>query len=70
MKITLALLPTLIAIAGTILGAVLWFYPATPTGDLTNLSRIASVVVIALSLWASRLIPEYFTAIIFFLLAV
>ena len=69
MKITLALLPTLIAIAGTILGAVLWFYPATPTGDLTNLSRIASVVVIALSLWASRLIPEYFTAIIFFLLA-
>ena len=31
--------------------------------------RIASVVVIAVSLWASGVFPEYFTAIIFFFLA-
>ena len=62
------LLPSAVVLAGILLGAFLWFQ-TPPAGASADMMRIAAVVVIAVSLWASGAVPEYFTAIIFFFLA-
>ena len=68
MEKKVGLLPAAVTLAGIVLGAFLWFQPA-PAGAFPDMMRIAAVVVIAVSLWASGVVPEYFTAIIFFFLA-
>ena len=68
MKSPFSLLSHAVAIGGLLLGIWLWFQPP-PTEAMPEMMRIASVVVIAVSLWASGVFPEYFTAIIFFFLA-
>lgn len=57
-----------IAVIAAIASIVLWFTPA-PAGTPPEMMRVAAVVVVAVSLWATSVFPEYFTAIIFFFLA-
>lgn len=64
----IGVLPAAVAMAGIICGVFLWFQPA-PAGALPDMMKIAAVVVIAVSLWASGIVPEYFTTIIIFFLA-
>ena len=47
---------------------VIWFLPP-PDGAAPEMMRVAAVVLIAVALWATSVLPEYFTAIIFFFLA-
>ena len=68
MEKKIGLLPSAVVLAGILLGAFLWFQ-TPPAGASADMMRIAAVVVIAVSLWASGAVPEYFTAIIFFFLA-
>ncbi|MEE2996219.1 MAG: SLC13 family permease [Pseudomonadota bacterium] len=62
-------LSTAVTIIGIILGAFIWFQQP-PAGASPDIMRIAAVVVVAIALWAGGVVPEYFTAIIFFFLAV
>ncbi len=57
-----------IALIATAIGIVLWFMPA-PEGAPPEMMRVAAVVLVAISLWATSVLPEYFTAIILFFLA-
>jgi len=57
-----------IALLAVALSIFLWFQPP-PEGAPPQMMRVAAVVVIAISLWATSVLPEYFTAIIFFFLA-
>jgi len=68
MEEKIGILPAAVTVIGLVLGAFLWLQPA-PSGASPDMMRIAAVVVIAVSLWASGVVPEYFTAIIFFFLA-
>ena len=47
---------------------VIWYLPP-PDGAAPEMMRVAAVVLIAVALWATSVLPEYFTAIIFFFLA-
>lgn len=58
-----------IAVFSAIAGIALQFIPA-PDGVGPGLLPVAGVVVFAVGLWATGVVPEYFTAIIFLLLAV
>ncbi len=58
----------LIAALGVLGGIVVWFLPP-PAGASPQLMHVAGVVIVAVSLWATSAVPEYFTAIIFFFLA-
>ena len=58
-----------IALLGILSGTLIWVLPYF-SGTSTEISRVGAVVVVAVSLWASRIFPEYFTAIIFFFLAI
>ncbi len=58
----------LIATFGVLIGLIVWFLP-TPAGANPQLMPVAGVVIVAVSLWATSAVPEYFTAIIFFFLA-
>ena len=64
----ISFLSTAVTLAGVLLGTFLWFQEP-PVGASPEMMRIAAVVVVAVSLWASGVVPEYFTAIIFFFLA-
>tara|TARA_R110002110_G_scaffold74579_9_gene197351 strand:- start:9330 stop:10718 length:1389 start_codon:yes stop_codon:yes gene_type:complete len=57
-----------IALLAAAASVFLWFQPA-PAGAPPEMMRVAAVVVVAISLWATSVLPEYFTAIIFFFLA-
>jgi len=59
----------LAAILAAIAAAVLFVMPA-PEGASPQVLRAAGVVVLSVGLWASGALPEYFAAIIFFLVAV
>ncbi len=52
-----------------IAGAAIWFMP-DPAGGPAGVWHACAVVVIAIGLWATAALPEYFTALIFLLLAV
>lgn len=58
----------IIAAMACIAGLVLFLFPASAT-EAQSL-RSAAVIVIAIGLWATAVVPEYFTSIIFFFLAV
>tara|TARA_R110000868_G_scaffold39376_4_gene137109 strand:- start:25963 stop:27351 length:1389 start_codon:yes stop_codon:yes gene_type:complete len=60
--------PAGIALIATAVSIVLWFMPA-PEGAPPEMMRVAAVVLISISLWATSVLPEYFTALIFFFLA-
>ena len=62
-------IPVVIAWLGIAAGAAVFFLPA-PDGVPPAMLRAAGVVIGAISLWATAALPEYFTALIFFLLAV
>lgn len=51
-----------------IAGVVLFFLPP-PEGSPAGLMRAAGVVVLAIGLWASAAVPEYYTTLVFFFLA-
>ena len=57
-----------IALIAVLFSIVLWFTPS-PQGSPPEMMRVAAVVIVAVSLWATSVFPEYFTAIIFFFLA-
>lgn len=52
-----------------LVGVSLFFVPA-PDGLPPGVMRAAGVIIVAIGLWATAVIPEYFTSIIFFFLAV
>ena len=62
-------MPRAITVFVCLLGATVYFMPA-PEGADTGVMKAAGVVIFALGLWATAVLPEFFTAIIFFLLAV
>ena len=61
--------PRAITVLVCLLGAVVYLLPA-PDGANPGVMKAAGVVVFAVGLWATAALPEFFTAIIFFLLAV
>ena len=61
-------LPNTVALLGLVIGIVVWFQPP-PAGAAPDMMHIAAVVIVAIALWATSMVPEYFTAIIFFFLA-
>ena len=63
------MMPRTIAVLVCLLGAAVYFVPA-PEGAEPGVMKAAGVVVFAIGLWATAALPEFFTAIIFFLLAV
>ena len=64
----IGILPGSVTIIGLLVGIFLWCQ-TPPLGASSDTMQIAAVVVVAVSLWASGIVPEYFTAIIFFFLA-
>ena len=50
-------------------GIAIWFLP-DPAGGPAGVWHACAVVVVAIGLWATAALPEYFTALIFLLLAV
>ncbi len=62
-------LPRAIALLVCLLGAALYLLP-DPEGAAPGVARAAGVVVFAIGLWSTAALPEFFTAIVFFLLAV
>ncbi len=50
-------------------GVVLYFVPA-PEGMPSEVMRAAGVIIMVIGLWATAVVPDYFTSIIFFFLAV
>ena len=64
---SIGIFPVSVTIIGLLVGIFLWFQ--TLPRRVFRYDQIAAVVVVAVSLWASGIVPEYFTAIIFFFLA-
>ncbi len=62
-------IPVVIAWLGIAAGIAVFFLPP-PDGLSPGMLRTAGVVIVAISLWATAALPEYFTALIFFLLAI
>lgn len=60
---------TVVSILVVAAGAAIWFMP-DPEGGPAGVWHACAVVVIAIGLWATAALPEYFTALIFLLLAV
>jgi di/tricarboxylate transporter len=58
-----------VAALACLTGVVIYLAP-TPPGIPTGTMRAAGVIVVAIGLWATAVVPEYFTSIIFFFLAV
>ena len=58
-----------VAAAVVVAGIVIWFLP-DPEGGPAGVWHACAVVVVAIGLWATEALPEYFTALIFLLLAV
>lgn len=63
-----AKVPAAVAWAGVAAGAAVCLLPP-PEGAPPDMTRTAGVVIVAVSLWATAALPEYFAAVIFFLLA-
>ena len=68
MRLKPNLFPATISLLGVVAGAIVWLLPP-PAGADPDMMRIAGVVIVAIALWATSAVPEYFTAIIFFFLA-
>lgn len=68
MKLPANILSSTIAVLGIIAGAIVWMQPP-PAGADPDIMHIAGIVIVAIALWATSAVPEYFTAIIFFFLA-
>ena len=60
---------SIVAALVVVAGAAIWFLP-DPAGGPAGVWRAGAVVVVAIGLWATAALPEYFTALIFLLLAV
>jgi di/tricarboxylate transporter len=58
-----------IALLSCIAGIALQFIPA-PEGVGPDLLPVAGVVIFAVGLWATAIVPEYYTAIVFLVLAI
>ena len=58
-----------LALLGAILGFALYFAPP-PEGVSEGVMQVAGVVAVTVALWATAVVPEYFTAILFFFFAV
>ena len=59
---------SILAALAVLAGVVVWFLPAP--AESPAIWRTAGVLTVALGLWATQVLPEYFAAVIFFLLAV
>ena len=59
----------MLAAIACVVALILLIMPA-PEGVDPNVLRAAGIVTLAIGLWATALVPEYFTAIVFFFLAV
>lgn len=68
MRLRSNMIPPGIAALGGVAGAVVWTLPP-PAGAAPDMMHIAGVVIVAIALWATSAVPEYFTSIIFFFLA-
>ena len=62
-------MPRAIALLVCLSGVALYLLPA-PEGAAPGVTRAAGVVVFAIGLWSTAALPEFFTSIVFFLLAV
>ncbi len=60
---------SIVAALVVVAGAAIWFLP-DPAAGPAGVWRAGAVVVVAIGLWATAALPEYFTALIFLLLAV
>ncbi len=60
---------TIVSALVVVAGIAIWFMP-DPEGGPEGVWHACAVVVIAIGLWATAVLPEYFTALIFLLLAV
>ena len=60
---------TIVSALVVVAGVAIWFLP-DPEGGPAGVWHACAVVVIAIGLWATAILPEYFTALIFLLLAV
>jgi anion transporter len=58
-----------VAALACVAGVVFYFIPV-PHGMPPEVMKAASVIVVTIGLWATAVVPEYFTSIIFFFLAV
>jgi di/tricarboxylate transporter len=63
------IVPRVIAGLVCLIGAAVYLSPA-PEGANPGVMKAAGVVVFAIGLWATAAVPEFFTSIVFFLLAV
>ncbi len=54
-----------IAAVACLMGVIIYFSPP-PDGMSSGAMRAASVIVVAIGLWATAVVPEYLTSIIFF----
>ena len=61
-------LSAIVAALGVVAGVVIWFLPP-PAGAAPSMMHVGAIVTVAIVLWATSAVPEYFTAIIFFFLA-
>ena len=59
---------SILAALAVVAGAIVYFLPAPAATPA--IWKTAGVLIVALGLWATQALPEYFAAIIFFLLAV
>jgi len=62
-------LPRIVAVLAAALALALALAPS-PAGTPPELMRAGAVVVLAVGLWATAVLPEYFTAIVFFFFAI
>ncbi|MDE0333408.1 MAG: anion permease, partial [Defluviicoccus sp.] len=60
---------TIVSALVVVAGIAIWFLP-DPEGGPAGVWHACAVVVIAIGLWATAALPEYFTALIFLMLAV
>lgn len=59
----------ILATVTSLAGVGLFFVPA-PAGMPAGITSTAGVIVICIGLWATTVVPEYFTSIVFFFLAI
>ena len=68
-RITSGLRPSRVFAVIACIAAVTLFFSPVPEGAPPHLMRAAGVVVLTIGLWATATVPEYFTTLIFFFLA-
>lgn len=61
-------LPNYVALTTTLVALILFFLPA-PEGAPDGVMRTAGLIVFTVGLWATAVMPEYHTSILFFVLA-